>query len=92
MEKTILMLYKELIAPCAYYTTNIPEYKKQREKAAMRHEAFWNRLKELDSSLLYEMDNILYEQIECDLLDLPEAFCDGFRLGARLMMDVMSEG
>lgn len=88
MDKTILMLYKDLIAPCSCYTTNIPEYKKQRKKAAMLHEVFWNRLKELDDSLLLEMEKVLDEKLECDLLEVPEAFCDGFRLGARLMLDV----
>ena len=87
MDKTILMLFNDL----DYYTANIPEYEKKRKKVARRHDVFWNRLKELDKSLLPEMEKILDEQMECDWLEVSEAFCNGFRLGARLMLDVMSE-
>jgi len=87
MDKAILMLFNEL----DYYTANIPEHEKKRKTAARRHDVFWNRLKELDKSLLPEMEKILDEQMECDWLEVPEAFCNGFRLGARIMLDVMSE-
>ena len=37
------------------------------------------------------MDEVLSEQLEFDELEVPEAFCDGFRLGARIMLDVLME-
>ena len=44
------------------------------------------------SKLRQEMEKVIEIQLEEDYLEIPEAFCNGFRLGAKIMLDVMSGG
>jgi len=92
MEQTLMDLYLGKIDPAEYYTTNIPEHRKKRFAVARKRETFLEKLAAIDPQLRREMEDIIVLQTEEDYLEVPEAFCNGFRLGAKIMLDVMSGG
>ena len=91
MEQTLLKLFWGTIAPSEYSSTNIPEHRERRWQIAKKHDALFKKLESIDPALGQEVEEILSEQLEFDELEVPEAFCDGFRLGARIMLDVLTE-
>jgi len=92
MEQTLLDLYWGKIDPGAYYTTNIPAHREKRFAISRKREVFMKKLADIDPQLRQEMENLIELQLEEDELEIPEAFCDGFRLGAKIMLDIMSDG
>lgn len=91
MDQTLLKLFWGTIIPSEYSSTNIPEHREKRRKIARKHDVFFNKLEVIDPALGKELDEVLPEQLEFDELEVPESFCDGFRLGARIMLDVLME-
>ena len=90
MEQTLMDLYLGKIDPAEYYTTSIPEHREKRFAIMRKRERFLEKLAAVDPQLREEMEKIIELQLEEDELELPEAFCNGFRLGAKIMLDVMS--
>jgi len=92
MEKTLLELYWGKIDPAEYYTTNISEHRRKRLAIARKREMFLEKLDAQNPQLRGEIEKLLELQMEENELEIPEAFCNGFRLGAKIMLDVMSGG
>lgn len=92
MEQALMDLYFGKIDPGEYYTTNLPEHRKKRFAVARKREAFLEKLASIDPQLRQEMEKVIEIQLEEDYLEIPEAFCNGFRLGGKIMLDVMSGG
>ncbi len=67
------------------------EYKNQRKKQYREYEAFESKLRELDETLLPSFQK-LYDQLFLDIpIEQESAFICGFRMGARIMMEIMEE-
>ena len=90
MDQTLLKLFWGTIVPSEYHSTNIPAHKEKRRQIINNHDTLFKKLEAIDPALGEEMDKILEEQLEFDELEVPETFCDGFRLGAKIMLDVLT--
>ena len=67
------------------------EYNELRWKYWRQNEKFMQALKQLDEGLAQEFDQLLDQQFEVVPLEISEMFIDGFRLGARLMMEILED-
>jgi hypothetical protein len=85
MDKILRALYDGKIFPAEQYRPVIKEYIALWKK---HYQSYENFVKRLDSPLDKEFIRIMDEQIDTIPLELSEMFIDGFRLGARMMIEV----
>lgn len=85
MDKILQALYDREIFPEEHYRLMTKEYITLWKKHYQNYEDF---VKKLGSPLDKEFIRIMDEQIDTISLELSEMFIDGFRLGARMMIEV----
>jgi hypothetical protein len=85
MDKILQALYDGKIFPAEHYHPMTKEYITLWKKHYQNYEDF---VKKLGSPLGKEFTRIMDEQIDTIPLELSEMFIDGFRLGARMMIEV----
>ncbi|MBO1680621.1 DUF6809 family protein [Bittarella massiliensis (ex Durand et al. 2017)] len=90
MKPILEMLYNGEIFPAEQFCPQIGAHREAYRRHAMHQRAFIERLKGLNPPLHNEYMDIVDEQLDEDPLELEEAFADGFRLGARIAIDVFS--
>ncbi len=88
MDKILQALYSGEIAPAEQYLPMIEEYKALRKKQYEHYEDF---IKKIGSPLDREFKRIMDEQLDTLPLELSQTFIDGFRLGARIMIEVFED-
>lgn len=88
MDKILQALYNGELYPAEQYLPMIEEYKALRKKQYENYEDF---IKKIGSPLDKEFKRILDEQLDTFPLQLSEMFIDGFRLGARIMIEVFED-
>ena len=88
MDRILQALYDGKIYPAEQFRPMIEEFKILQEK---KREHYENFIKKLNSPLDEEFDNIMDEQLDTLPLELRERFIDGFRLGARMMVEVFED-
>lgn len=88
MNTILQQLYDGEIYPCEQYRPVLEEYKAMRKKHMKNYEEF---IKKLAPPLDEEFARIMDEQIDAVPLDLFQMFTDGFRLGARMMIEIFEE-
>lgn len=88
MDKILQALYDGEIYPAEQYRPMIEEYIVQHKKQYQNYEDF---IKKLGSPLDKEFIKIMDEQLNAIPLELSEMFIDGFRLGARMMIEVFED-
>ena len=91
MVDTIYQLYYGEIHPADRFSKSRPDHLAKREACYRKHEVFLERLNAIDPALKTEMDQLLDEQLSVDMLELPESFYEGFRLGMLLTLGVLGE-
>ncbi len=91
MTDVIYQLYYGEINPAERFTREYPAHQTKRNACYARHEAFLSRLNAIDPALQQEMEQLLDEQLGADMLELPECFYEGFRLGMLITMGVLGE-
>lgn len=91
MDSILLKLFWGGIVPSECFSANIPAHREKRREIIRRHDLLFRKLEAIDPALGQEVEQVLSEQLEFDVLEVPEAFCNGFRLGARIMLDVLLE-
>lgn len=91
MTDIIYQLYYGEIHPAERFTREYPTHKAKRKACFDRHEAFLSRLNAIDPALQQEMEQLLDEQLSADMLELPECFYEGFRLGMLMTIGVLGE-
>ena len=84
-DKILLDLYYGNIVPAEQYQPLIEEFSALREKHYQHYDEF---MEKLDSPLKKEFKSIMDEQLESLPFDFSQAFIDGFRLGAKMMMEI----
>ena len=62
---------------------------KRRQKFQDEHSDMLNRLKKADSLLHGEVMKLLDALVETELSEPTEMFCEGFSIGARMMIEVL---
>lgn len=87
--KTILrQLYDGELFPAEQFHPKTKEYKQLWEKNFTHYEDFTAKLKKLNPDLSREFEKIMDEQLAAIPLDFYEMFVDGFRLGARMAIEI----
>ncbi|WP_353477522.1 DUF6809 family protein [Clostridium sp. MD294] len=65
------------------------EYHKHLRKEQQKH--YNDFKKKIDSSLIEEFDDIIGEQFKTITIELSEMFIYGFKIGAKMMMEILQE-
>lgn len=91
MEQVLQALYNGDISPLDQYRPRTEEYNELRRKYWRQNDQFMQALSQLDEGLAQEFDQLLDKQFEVVPLEMSEMFIDGFRLGARLMLEVFDD-
>lgn len=86
MSTLLQQLYNGEIFPAEQYRPVLEEYKAMRKKHMENYDNF---VEKLDSSLKMEFISIMDEQLDTLPLDFYQMFSDGFKLGAKLMIEVL---
>lgn len=88
MQKIIEMLYDGEIFPNEQLKVRIAGYKEARDIAFEAHEVFEDKLCQ---AMKDELDEFLSKESEVTSIVQTQIFIDGFKLGARLMSEILGE-
>lgn len=88
MDTILMQLYLGKICPVNQYTPILEEYKELRKKQFAHYESF---VKKLESPLDEEFLRIMDEQMDTLPYEFSEMFIEGFRLGARMMLEILED-
>lgn len=86
--KILQALYNGEICPKEQYAPMAEEYYALRKKHFEHYEDF---IKKIGSPLDKEFQRIMDEQLETLPIELSQMFIDGFRIGARMMIEVFED-
>lgn len=85
-DKTLLDLYYGKIAPAEQYQPLIEEFRALQKKHNQHYDKF---VEKLGSPLNKEFERIMDEQLDMLPFDFSQTFIDGFRLGAKMMIEIL---
>lgn len=91
MQTILEQLYAGDIYPAEQYLPLMERYKEQRKKQYQNYEDFVQELDKLEEPLGKRFIAIMDEQLDTVPLEFTEMFIDGFRLGARMMIEVFED-
>lgn len=91
MKSILLRLYDGEIFPAEQFNLKTEEYRSMSQTHYQHYEDFIEQLKSLEPPLHEKFIHIMDEQIEEVPLKLSETFLEGFRLGARIMIEVYQD-
>lgn len=91
MNSILYQLYQGELQPCRTYQDRVPGHLRRRQQCMENHRAVMDRLAAVDDGLWRAVDELMDECFRVDREDIPEAFMEGFRLGAALMMEILAE-
>lgn len=84
-------LYDGKIFPAEQYRPLLEEYRELRQEHYKHYEDFISELKRLDKGLSKRFIDIMDEQFNTFPYDTSNMFIDGFRLGARMMIEIFED-
>lgn len=87
-DKILLDLYYGRISPADHYQPLIEEFCTLQRRHHQHYDEF---VEKLGSPLNKEFESIMDEQLEMLPYDFSQTFIDGFRLGARMMMEILGD-
>lgn len=88
MKSILSELYNGNIFPAEQYITKNKEYRQIYQKNYQHYEDFIETLSKVNPPLDKRFIEIMDEQLDVIPYEFSEMFIDGFRLGARIMMDI----
>lgn len=88
MKSVLSALYDGEIFPAEQYSPKTEEYRKLTEKHIHHYNDFIEILEKLNPPLDKQFIEIMDEQLDVIPTEFSEMFIDGFRLGARIMIEV----
>ena len=88
MKSILSDLYNGNIFPAEQYATRSEEYRQIYQKNYQHYEDFIETLSKTNPPLEKRFIEIMDEQLDVIPYEFSEMFIDGFRLGARIMMDI----
>lgn len=88
MDKILQDLYNGEIYPADQYRPKIKEYQSLWKDQYQHYEDF---IKKLGSPLDQEFIHIMDEQLDTLPMEFSEMFIDGFRLGAKMMIEIFED-
>ena len=87
MDTILQQLYDGKIFPAEQYRPTVEEYKKLYKKHYQHYEDFIKELSQLQKPLDTRFVEIMDEQLDTIPYEISNMFIDGFRLGARMMIE-----
>ena len=91
MDKILQQLYNGEISPVEQYRPLMKEYQELRKKQYTHYVDFEKELERLQPPLHERFIKIMDEQLTTVPLELSQMFIDGFRLGAKMMIEVFED-
>ncbi len=91
MNNILSALYNGKIFPAEQYHPKSKEYRKIQKEQYRRYEDFIKALRKLNPPLDKRFIQIMDEQFDLMPFEFSEMFIDGFRLGARIMLEVFQD-
>ena len=88
MKNILLQLYNGEIFPAEQYIPKITEYQNMRKEYRQNYQDFIKKIESIEPQLKEQFIKILDEQLNFFPLDTSEMFIEGFRLGARMMIEI----
>lgn len=88
MKSTLRELYNGNLDPSGQFTPTTREYLTLRAQAGEHSDELLSELKRIDPALAERFDRVMDEEIDVQIMELNEMFVQGFRLGARMMLEV----
>lgn len=88
MDTILRQLYEGNLDPISQSQPMTQEYWAASQRYYQHCEAFRSTLQALDPAISEQFDRLADEMLELDCLEYKERFITGFRLGARMMMEV----
>ena len=85
MKSILLQLYDGELFPAEQYVPKITEYRRIHQEHYRHHKDF---LDKLEPSVKEQFIRIMDEQLDAVPMEMSEMFIDGFRLGARMMIEI----
>ena len=89
MDTILQQLYEGNLDPVSQSQPTSKKYRTTSYWHQKHYEAFCSTLQELDPALSKRFDKLLDEMLELDYIETKKEFIDGFRLGARMMMEIL---
>lgn len=88
MKSVLYQLYEGGLYPMEKYQPFLKEHQDLLRNKHFRHDAIKEELRKINPELNWELEHLLEEQREEMNWDTAQMFIDGFRLGARMMIEV----
>ena len=88
MKSILSELYEGKIFPAEQYSPRSEEYRQIHQSHYKHYENFIETLSKLEPPLDKQFIKIMDEQLDVIPYEFSEMFIDGFRLGARIMIDI----
>ena len=88
MNKILEDLYEGRVYPSEQYKPITKYYKHLRKEQQKHYDDFKSKL---DDTLAKEFENILDEKCNAISIELSEMFIYGFKIGAKMMMEILQE-
>lgn len=88
MKSILSALYDGKIHPAEQYFPKSEEYRKVHQRNYHHYDNFIETLSKLEPPLDKQFIKIMDEQLDVIPYEFSEMFIDGFRLGARIMIDI----
>lgn len=85
-DKILQDLYHGKLAPAEHYRPLIEEFSALQKKHYQHYDEF---MKKIGSPLDKEFESIMDEQLDMLPFDFSQTFIDGFRLGAKMMIEIL---
>ncbi len=89
MQSVIKQIYSGELCPTERSKVCIAEFYTARNAALQTHNAFEEKLSQ---SMKEELDEYLSKELDVTAYHMEQAFTNGFRLGAQLMLEVLEVG
>lgn len=91
MKRILEQLYNGDIFPAEQSNIELEGHKQKRHEQYKHYEDFVEQLKKFSPPLEQRFIAIMDEQLDALPFDMAESFIYGFRLGARIMMEVLDD-
>ena len=88
MNKILEDLYEGRVYPSEQYKPITKYYTHLRKEQQKHYDEFKRKI---DSSLIEEFDDIIDEKCNAISIELSEMFIYGFKIGAKMMMEILQE-
>ncbi len=89
MQSVIKQIYSGELCPAERSNVCITEFYTAKNAAALAHDAFEEKLCQ---SMKEELDEYLFKESDVTAYHMEQAFSDGFKLGAQLMLELLEVG